>query len=344
MLNVVFASNDEYSPFLLIAIQSLIENNKNDFDHFNIFVLDDGITNSNKTKIQKSIDEDICSLNFIDTVKLDNMGFKISGIERNLNKTSLTTYARLFISSLIPKDIDKIIYMDCDALIVGSFKDLWNLDITEYYCAAVLDGINTSVKEKLGFKKEEDYINAGFLLVNLKKWRCDEVEDKFIQFLIANQYKFYQNDQGVLNNIFKNKIKIIPPKYNLQSYFQILSYDLARKYICMVTDYYNKEIVDESRLNPIFLHFCGLNYDRPWYNKDHPYAKLFLSNAKKVDCEYVIDYLDEIPFKYRMFYKGVNNKLINLLLKLIPGFFVRKIINKNALRQIEEENKMLSEQ
>lgn len=40
-----------------------------------------------------------------------------------------------------------------------------------------------------------------------------------------------------------------------------------------------------------------------------------------------------------MFYKGVNNKGIKLILKIIPAFLVRKLINKNALRSIDEENK-----
>lgn len=338
MLNVVFASDDNYVPFLSIAIFSLLKNNANDFDEISIFVLDDDISDENKTKVSNLFKDYDCSISFIETKKLDEMDFNVLGLERNLNKSSLTTYARLFMSTLLPENIDKVLYLDCDALIVDSYKELWNLNISDYYCAGVLDGINTAVKEKLGFKKEENYINAGFLLVNLKKWREENVEEKFIKFMVENQHRFYQHDQGVINNVFKNNILIVEPKYNLQIYFQTLPYDLARKFTCMTAEYYTKEIVDNSRENPVFLHFCGPNYDRPWYNKDHPYAEMFKKYAEEVDCRYVIEYLDELPLKAKMFYKGMDNKGIETVLKMIPSGFVQKLVNKNAVRQIDEED------
>ena len=338
MLNVIFASDDNYASFLSISLISLIEHNQKDFDKINIYILDDGISDKNKSKVMTLLKDYPCSISFIETKRLDEMNFNVLGLERNLNESSLTTYARLFMSTLLPKSIDKILYLDCDSLIVGSYKDLWNIDISNYYCAGVLDGINTSVKEALGFKKEDIYVNAGFLLVNLKKWREDSVEEKFIRFMDENQHRFYQHDQGVLNNVFKDKILIVDPKYNLQIYFQTLDYDLARKFTCIETEYYTKEIVDNARENPVFLHFCGPNYDRPWYNKDHPYAEMYNCYAEKVDCNEIIEYLDGLPLKAKIFYKGMGNKAIRLSLKMIPARFVRKLVNKNALRQINEEN------
>lgn len=343
MLNVVFASDDNYVPFLSIAIFSLLKNNADDFDEISIFVLDDDISDENKTKVSNLFKDYDCSISFIETKKLDEMDFNVLGLERNLNKSSLTTYARLFMSTLLPSNIDKVLYLDCDSLIVGSYKELWNIDVSNYYCAGVLDGINTAVKESLGFNKNDNYINAGFLLVNLKKWREKNVEEKFIRFMVENQNRFYQHDQGVINNIFKNNILIINPKYNLQIYFQTLNYDLARKFTCMETEYYTEEIVDEARENPVFLHFCGPNYDRPWYNKHHPYAKMFKEYAEKADYGGVVEYLDELPLKAKMFYKGMNNKGIELILKIIPAGFVRKLVNKNALRGLEEQNEKAQE-
>lgn len=339
MLNVLFAADNNYASFLKISLISLLENNTDDFDHINVYILDDGINNKNKRKIINLTSNYSCSITFIETKKLDKMDFNVLGLERNLNKSSLTTYARLFMSTLLPENIDKIIYLDCDSLIVDSYKELWKLDISNYYCAGVLDGINTSIKEKLGFKKEDEYINAGFLLVNLEKWRKNNVEETFIKFMVENQHKFYQHDQGVLNNVFKKKILIVEPKYNLQIYFQTLDYDLARKYTCMETKYYTKEIVDECRKHPVFLHFCGPNYDRPWFNKYHPYAELFKKYAIKANCEDVITYINELPLKAKIFYKGMNNILIRLTLKIIPTFLVRRLINKNALKGFEKQNK-----
>ena len=49
MFNVCFAADDNYSSYLGIVLVSLLENNQ--FDKNNIFILDSGISDSNKEKI-----------------------------------------------------------------------------------------------------------------------------------------------------------------------------------------------------------------------------------------------------------------------------------------------------
>ena len=341
-INVIFASDNNYVPFLLISIASLLENEHN-FKSVNLYILDDGISNENKGRINKLVNNYPASISFFKTKKLEEMDFNVLCLERNFEMTSFTTYARLFISNLLPKDIDKILYLDCDSIILGSLKDFWLEDISDYYCAGVLDCINTSIKEGLGIQRGESYFNCGVLLINLKKWREDNVEDKFVKFLVDNQNRFYQHDQGVINLVFKNQIKIVEPKYNLQACFQFLEYGLAKKFSGMETEYYSKEIVNDSQENPIFLHFCGLNYFRPWYNQNHPFFNEFEKYAKLVGCEDIIDYSVKLPLKSRIFFWASTNKLGLLLLKLIPSSFVRFLGNRNALNALNEENKKIRE-
>ena len=342
MLNVVFASDDNYVPFLGVAITSLIKNNQNDFDKINIFILDDGITEENKNKIKKTITNPNHILNFIKTKNLADLEVNILSLERNIDMESLTTYSRLFIPSLLPNNIDKVIYMDCDALIVDSFKELWNVNIDDYYCGAVLDGTNAIVRNKLGFTLEDTYINAGFLLINLKKWRTGNIEEKFIQFMIENQNKYYQHDQGVLNNVFKNQFLILDPKYNLQNYFQIIDYDLAKKYLVIKGEYYPKEIINQAKENPTFIHFCGWIYDRPWYNNYHPYRNLYKKYSDVAGfTDEIFEDIDVLPLKFKLFYKSIDNPLLKLGLKIIPTFLVHKILNKNALIEFEKEEEKI---
>ena len=46
-MNIVYASNDAYVPFLGISLLSLLKNNEK-MDRINIFVLADGISEKNK--------------------------------------------------------------------------------------------------------------------------------------------------------------------------------------------------------------------------------------------------------------------------------------------------------
>ncbi len=345
MLNVVFASDNNYAPLLGVAITSLIKNNQNDFDKINIFILDDGITEENKKKIGQTITNPNHVLNYIKTKNLEDIGAKLMGLDRNSNMNSFTVYSRLFINSLLPKDIDKVIYLDCDALIVGSFKELWDTNINEYYCGAVLDVIGDMTKYLFGFKLEDNFINSGFLLINLKKWREENVEEKFINFMVENQNRFYQHDQGILNNVFKNQFLILNPKYNLIGYFQTLDYNLTRKYSAISGEYYSKEIVNQAKENPIFLHFTGLNRDRPWYNKYHPYRDLYIEYSEISGFKNeIIEEEYEIPFTSKLFYKSRNNPFIRLFMKIIPTSLIYKRVNKAMVDYFDEENKKINKQ
>ena len=335
-MNIVLASDDNYVPLLSISIVSLLENNYKDFDEINVFILNDGITNQNIEKIKNILNEYNCNISFIKTKNIENLNLNIVSLERD-NIASFTTYSRLFIGSLIPDNIDKIIYIDCDILNVYSLKQLWEEDISDYYCAAVLDCCNTTIQEMLGISEEDNYINAGMLYINLKKWREDNVEEKFIEFMMNNQNRFYQHDQGIINNVFKGKIKIISPRYNLQGYFQYMSYKVSKKFSCIDNEYYSKEIMDDARKNPIFLHFCAADFFRPWQNEKHPYANLYRKYAKLANFESVIDYTSNFNGKQRLFQKLSENKIGDFILGLTPYFLVKNVINKNAVKEMEIE-------
>ena len=68
--------------------------------------------------------------------------------------------------TLLPESIDKVLYLNSNDLIVDLYNKLWNLNITNYYCASVLDGISTAVKEKL---KRKTILMLAFYLLILKK-------------------------------------------------------------------------------------------------------------------------------------------------------------------------------
>ena len=323
-MNIVLASDDNYVPLLTISIVSFLENNQNDFEEINVFI------------IKNTVNKYDCNVSFVKSKNIENLSSKIVSLERD-NIASFTTYSRLFIASLLPDDIDKIIYLDCDILIVDSVKQLWDEDISDYYCAGVLDCCNTTVQEMLGISEEDNYINAGALYINLKKWREDNVEENFIEFIMNNQNRYYQHDQGIINDTFKNKIKIISPKYNLQGYFQYMPYKISKKFSGIDYEYYSKGIVDDARQNPVFLHFCGANFFRPWQNEKHPFVNVYKKYAKLADCESVMESSANFNSKLRLFQKLSENKLGDFVLGLTPYFLVKNVLNKNAVKEMEME-------
>lgn len=132
------------------------------------------------------------------------------------------TYYRLLIPDII-KDYDKVIYSDVDII----FRlDLWNVyrqDITGYYVAATYDiGMNQDDKYLLSVGIEKwQYLQAGFVVMNLKEMRRDGMVDKF-KTLAKHDYRY--QDQDILNISCKGKIKFLPPCYNVNDCALIYMY------------------------------------------------------------------------------------------------------------------------
>lgn len=208
-MHIFFAINNNYTQHVGVAITSILVNNQDSFIHF--YIISDGLIKKNKLKLSKLKKNwknfDITYFN-IDTDKFDALKLNISHISKQ-------TYYRYLIPDLVP-DLDKALYLDSDLIVNKNLSELWNTNINDFYTAGVKDTYIEKIKykEKIKFSTEDLYVNAGVLLLNLKKIR----EDNKIKELFENTKKFeniieYQ-DQDIINITFKNKIKEISKNYN----------------------------------------------------------------------------------------------------------------------------------
>ena len=123
--HIVYASDDKFAEILGVSLVSLFENSK-DMDEIVVYILDSGITDDNKQKL----------LSVYKTYKRSDIIF-IPGknISEKLSMNvavvqgSLSQYARLFVSSDLPKELNRVLYLDCDIVVKESIRELWNLDL-----------------------------------------------------------------------------------------------------------------------------------------------------------------------------------------------------------------------
>ncbi len=311
MFNVIFASDDNYAPLLGVALYSLLENNCNDFDQIQINIFDGGITEGSKSKIQQICDEFevVTILKFIDYNNID----EVIGIDVASTR-ALSTYARLFTSSLLDNELDKVLYLDCDAIISGSFKELWELNIDGYDCAAVLDVGPDYVKSFIGMDVDLDYFNAGMLLINLNKWREDNLEEKYLKFLIKNNGNVFHNDQGIINAVSHNNILKIHPKYNALGPFFDVPYQKVLDFY-QLNKLYDVDEIIEAIKNPVFIHLTTFVHGRVWFTnaEDHPLREKF-------------DYfVQKTPFKNEVYMednRGFNGKFLSFCYNMIPFWLI----------------------
>ena len=112
------------------------------------------------------------------------------------------------------KDLDKVLYLDCDTLIRGNLDELFSLDLTDKYLAGVKDvwGVSKYVK-RLGMKSGV-YVNSGMLLFNCDYCRKEHFFDKVVDFAKNNAKIIEFCDQDSINKVVDEHKVVVSPKYN----------------------------------------------------------------------------------------------------------------------------------
>lgn len=148
------------------------------------------------------------------------------------------------------KDLDKVLYLDCDTLIRGNLDELFSLDLTGKYLAGVKDvwGVSKYVK-RLGMKSGV-YVNSGMLLFNCDYCRKEHFFDKVVDFAKNNAKIIEFCDQDSINKVVDEHKLVISPKYNLMDTWWRGGY----------YEFEGKEEAEylQSKENPVIAHLTGL--------------------------------------------------------------------------------------
>lgn len=205
-INVCLACDDNYSKYAGVVIASVLANSaQNDDLHF--YILDGGIKEENKTKINELRSIKDCEINF---VNVDESLFEEYKDIKTHAYITLPAYYRLKLASLLP-EVERIIYFDCDIVVNTSLKSLFNADLGSCPFCGVKD-IN---KRKL--KKNPGYINSGVLVMDLKNIREQNVEEELLNWTKEHFECIKTGDQEIINEALKGRIKIVSDKWNVQS-------------------------------------------------------------------------------------------------------------------------------
>ncbi len=178
-------------------------------------------------------------------------------------------------ADILSDDISKILYLDTDIIVCDDLKDLWTSQLNDAYVGGCLDVFEGSgSKTAVGLNSDDPYINAGVLLINLDKWREDNLSGKFVGFLNRHNGKIHHHDQGIINGVCKGHLHLLPPQYNMHSTVFSHPYWLINR---IMHPYYSKEEYDNAILRPVIIHYTEGFYNRPWkLNCEHPMRQKFI--------------------------------------------------------------------
>lgn len=249
-VNLFFACDDGYIPFLAVTLTSIKENKASD-RIYDVKILNTGICVEYKKRLTDALADDSFKIEFVD------ISASVATISDKLHTRdyySKTTYFRLFIPELYP-NIDKALYLDCDVVLCADVAELFDIELKDNLVGAISDGfvkcvsrLHDYVTERIGVHKPVDYFNAGVLLMNLKEMRESNFGDRFIDLLGKITFDVAQ-DQDYLNVLCNGRRVTVGTEWNAMPGF------------CSDTD--------EKKL----IHF---NLDsKPWHKEDVEFSDIF---------------------------------------------------------------------
>lgn len=273
-MNIAYHSSDSFTSVLAVSMVSIMENNK-DADDITFYVLEKQISEENKSKLDEMVTNYGRKLVFIPMPNMqEDYNLPIAQVRA---RWILDSYCRLFLGTILPKNIERVLYLDCDTLCNGNLGELWRMDLGDNYCAAVTDALGENYYKLFAMAPTSRYCNSGMVLFDLKKWRDDNMENIVAQYVREhNGYVFFM-EQSVMNIVLQDRITILHPQYNVYTLIAHLKYsDLKLLRHC--ERFYTEKEYNEAKEDPRIIHLTNLFLikGRPWiYGNNHPFKDLF---------------------------------------------------------------------
>lgn len=114
-------------------------------------------------------------------------------------------YYRLLSPHLLPRQLDKVLYLDPDILVINPLRPLWETKLNGCLFAAAAhsgktDLVNSVNRVRLG--TDHDYYNSGVLLIDLEAGRREIVPDELFAYAAEHPRELLLPDQDMLNVLF----------------------------------------------------------------------------------------------------------------------------------------------
>ena len=162
------------------------------------------------------------------------------------HRLSNIVYARLMFEIFLPPDIERIIYLDCDMMVLRPIERLYDMDLGGKAIAAAPDFVGPIIAttrdmiDKRGlFDLGYGYFNAGLIVIDLAKWRELKVLQRLETAIADGTLDKIYYDQDFLNLTFRGDWLELDPKWN---FFADRRHEV---------------------LNPYLIHYVGVS--KPWH-------------------------------------------------------------------------------
>ena len=202
-MNILVTLDRNYLPPLRVMLGSLLRNDPR--ETFDIYTIGDGLRPEDWAGL-----EALCAgRGRIHPVEVPSDLFADAPVARYWTRAM---YYRLLAAELLPRSLDRVLYLDPDILVINPVRALYDTDLEGDLMAAathtgLLAGITDPVNRlRLENYEAEAYYNSGVLLMDLAAARREIDPEEIFRYVAEHKKELLLPDQDLLNALYGRRI------------------------------------------------------------------------------------------------------------------------------------------
>ncbi len=254
--NIIYGITQNFLLGAVISMESVIKHNIDMTLSFHLFI--ESISNEELEKLEKTekLYKTTISIYIINNSSLSFLPIT--------ERWPYATFYRIIGFEILSSRYDAALYLDADVTCKGSLSQLLDVDLSNYYFAAVPDLAGLQERaEKLNIVHNSKYFNSGVMFANLNKWKENKLLSEFIIKIKNNKDNSLFPDQDILNIISEGNVFYLDKNYNFL-------YGMDGEIKIKNQSYYKDKLTKNVKL----IHYVGVS--KPWHEWiNYPSAQFF---------------------------------------------------------------------
>jgi lipopolysaccharide biosynthesis glycosyltransferase len=276
-ITAVLAADDNFSRPLAATVRSIVSR-LGPGRRLDMYLCDMGITARNRDLIQAAAGHPEVSVRWVSDIHKE-----VEHLPQVIPHISRAAYARLFIPWVLPRETERVLYLDCDLIARRCIGELFDAPIGDFVAMGVADAASPYVCSpwavpywsRYGRRADEVNFNSGVMLMNLTRWREEDVTGAALKYLTDGRHRFLV-DQESINAVLPGKIGHVDPRWNQQAEHFMPHFQATLPY--------GEKQLDELLGDPWIVHFT--TSVKAWdYGCTHPFRDEWFAN------------LDQTPYR-----------------------------------------------
>jgi len=225
VLDLTGGSDVDYALFFAILLVSMARNHRSG-EPLRVWVLCRGVQPEVRSRIEAPLAGSGMDVEWLEIEDETLERLAIAEVYRRLTPH----YLKLIIPDLLPPDMSRVLYFDTDFLVLGEVSRLWSVDLGGAVAGCCADPFqrtlgrssirpDCSLAERLEFLRgrgldpEASYLNSGVMLIDLPRWRQEEIKRRVVEY--SMQYPARNQEQDGLNVILAGRWRKLDSPWNV---------------------------------------------------------------------------------------------------------------------------------